>query len=280
MPLSQADKNHLNELFDIVGFEGEKGEGDPITESKPQVGTMDTSHSESQSPAETLDADILDLLDEPSSQPSGTSKQSINEVESEIEDDDEDFGFLNEPEKKKSQKSNQQKQQEVDDSPPIETHTLPETISFNLEVSDDQFNATLEKIGELDSDALEEESSYLDEQENKSHRLMSRVKQQKDQDDTPIITHTLPDDLTFNVSIAQDRLSLILKEIGEESSTTTNLESFLDEQENKSRLMSRVKRTTKEDYVPVVSHTLPDKLIFNTQLDDNKVKDLFKALGE
>ncbi len=277
MPLSQADKDHLNKLFDIVGFEGEKGEGDEISESNPPIEAMDTSHLDTQSPVDTLDADILDLLDEPGSQSS--NKGSVNGTKSEL--DDEDFGFLNEPEKKTSRESNQEKQQEIDDSPPIETHTMPETLSFNLEISDDQF-ATLEKIGELGPDADKEESSYLDEQENKSSRLMSRVRQEKDQEDTPVVNHTLPDNLIFNVSIAQDQLDLLLKKIGEESSTSkTGSESFLAEQENKnSRLMSRVKQATKEDDAPIVNHTLPDKLIFNTQLEDDKVKDLFKALGE
>ncbi len=281
MPLTEAEQNHLNKLFNNVGFEDEKGEETTLNEVESPTGTIDTLIEETTSPPDDLDTDILDLLDDTDEQTSEPQKDSMDEAKS-VLDDEEEYGFLDEPGKKKSHKSNRSSDQEKDDAPPIESHIMPKSISFNLQSPVDSFNETLERIGELDQDTNKEETSYLDDQESKSSRLMSRVKQQKEQDDTPVESHTLPGQLTFNVKLAQDQFNLLLKEIGEETSKQkTGSDSFLDEQESKSsRLMSRVKQQKEENDTPVESHTLPSKLSFNTRLEAQLVKDLLKALGE
>lgn len=311
MPISDESKKHLNRIFDPVGNEGDRNQVaaidysniiievlpdeessiqeeaesveietasvDKVTEQTEEIAEEIAEQEEESTEAVEADDDILNLLDD---RPSSDDESILDD-----EPDDDDFDFLDVSEKKSSRFAKKTEDEEnKEEVIPVKSHTVSETMAhFNTGLSDEAVKTLLKGIGE-DIEDNGTETNYLEEQQNKNSRLMSRVKQkEKEEDIVPVKSHTIGDSIQFfNESLTAEAIKTLLNDVGDVESSGESSENFLDEQQKKnSRLMSRVKQQEEAaNQAPVKSHVVPDKTAFDFNLKPSILKELLKSVGE
>ncbi|MDH5682435.1 MAG: hypothetical protein OEZ36_12670 [Spirochaetota bacterium] len=278
MALSESDVKNLVELFKDVGFEGIGGaRPDQVPDFTKNNSTTTGEAPSEPAQEEHVDDDIMALLDD---KPDDTEDHNLESPAH----DDEDFGFLDEPEKKTSRLASKIKKRKEEDITPVTSHTYPEALNIHLTLTEDRVNELFTTVGELNAvSETEVEGSYLDEGGKSESRLMSRVKKPAKEEVEVFENFTFPKSLNIHQTLDIERISAIFKGVGEsENSSSPEVKtSYLDdESKNNSRLLSRVKQHKKEEVAPVENNIMPKALGFNMTQPNEKVIELFRAVGE
>ncbi len=281
MPLTEEMIRNLDLLFEPVGFEG-------LPDSEKNTSLLDSHHetieNDNQDQQLELDDDIQALLD---LKPETVDTPQQDEDVSQLDDEEEEFGFLDAPVNKstiKSRYASKQQEQSADIIIPVENNTITKNITFNQTISKDRINEIFLSFGDDPENDDYEEYSYLDGEKKSNSRLMSRVRQPVEKEIEQVENNTIPQNIKFNINISQKSLSLLLVSIGEineEITEKSQKTSYLEEQaKSNSRLMSRIKQVEQKEIQSIENNTIPKNILFNLSIPSEKIKTIFKSIGE
>ncbi|MDH4129699.1 MAG: hypothetical protein OEV44_13140 [Spirochaetota bacterium] len=270
MSSANLDPLKLNDLFFIVGFEGQPEEANIANQN------VEANKQNNDFQKHELDPDIADLLN-------NTDENTESKIESfeEGEDDNEEtYSFLDEPSESKSSRLSSRIKQHTEQKEVIsvENNILPSNLIFNINIDESKLNEIIHRLGE-ESQVDDESMSFLDEQKQSS-RLMSRIKQHEIKEIETIENYTIPDQIIFNLNISESRIKELFKDLGEDVSNSKTDSTFLEEQSKNSRLMSRIKQHEVKEVISIENYTIPKTLRFNFNLPEKQLKHILHSVGD
>ncbi len=265
MPLTNSDKKKLDELFKNVGFEGFSKEDQNQEETEEIIASFSETEDTIDSSRETVESIASSEETEDIAISSETKIKANNELDPEIAAL---LGGISVDKTEGSSADELLSEDEDDEDEDDEDEDFDSLASLE---------GSIEEEEEVPGDNFLEETSR-----NISPRFKGRIKQQKEEEVIPVENNTLPTDLKFNSFIQESNLLSILKNIGEitEQVREESRTDYLEEEKKKSRIMSRVKQHEVKDIIPVENHTIPETLVFNLALSNDKIIELLTGLGE
>ena len=129
---------------------------------------------------------------------------------------DSEASFLEEEGNSASRLKSRLKKSATEEVEIIENFTFPQTLHFHQTLDMNRLTVLFKTIGESgDSSTVDVKSSYLDDESKSNSRLMSRIKQHKQDEAPPVDNNIMPEVLQFNASHSIKQIAEIFRAVGE-----------------------------------------------------------------